>query len=59
MKLKAPLDKYYDCKIINKYKDINFEENDKYIIISHQPEEQDEGIWFYFKQRPFFYNLTI
>ena len=45
MKLKAPLDKYYDCKIINKYKDVNFEENDKYIIISYQPEEQDEGIW--------------
>ena len=25
MKLKSPLDKYYDCKKINKYKDVNFE----------------------------------
>jgi hypothetical protein len=43
MKLKAPLNKYYDCKIINKYKEVNFEENDKYIIISY---ETDEGICF-------------
>ena len=50
MKLKAPLDKYCDCKRINKYKEVNFEENDKYIIISYQPEEQDDGICFDVKQ---------
>ena len=41
MKLKAPLDKHYDCKIINKYKESVFEENDKYIIISY--EDKDEA----------------
>lgn len=44
MKLKAPLDKHYDCKKINKYKEANFEENDKYIIISY--ESVDKGICF-------------
>lgn len=44
MKLKAPLDKHYDCKKINKYKEANFEENDKYIIISY--ENVDQGICF-------------
>ena len=46
MKLKAPLDKNYDCKRINKYKEENFGENDKYIIISSKSDEQDEGIYF-------------
>lgn len=32
MKLKLPLDKHYDCKRINKYKEEKFEKNDKYII---------------------------
>lgn len=44
MKLKAPLNKYYDCKRIIKYKEDNFEEIDKYIIISY--ETVDEGILF-------------
>ena len=44
MKLRAPLNKYYDCKKINKYKEVNFEENDKYITISY--ENVDEGICF-------------
>ena len=44
MKLKAPLNEYYDCKKINKYKELNFEENDKYITISY--ENVDEGICF-------------
>jgi len=44
MKLKAPLDKHYDCKKINKYKEVNFEENDKYITISY--ETVDQGICF-------------
>jgi len=45
MKLKAPLNKHYDCKRIKKYKEENFEKNDKYIMISSK-EEQDEGIYF-------------
>jgi hypothetical protein len=49
MKLKAPLNKNYDCKRINKYKEENFGEYDKYIIISSKPEGQDEGIYFYVK----------
>lgn len=44
MKLKAPLDKHYDCKKINKYKEVNFEENVKYITISY--ETVDQGICF-------------
>ena len=44
MKLKAPLDKHYDCKKINKYKEEIFDENDKYSIISY--EEVDQGICF-------------
>jgi hypothetical protein len=44
MKLKSPLDKHYDCKRINKYKEDNFEENEKYIIVSYEAE--DEGICF-------------
>jgi hypothetical protein len=44
MKLKAALNEYYDCKRINKYKEVNFEENDKYITISY--ETVDRGIWF-------------
>ena len=44
MKLKSPLDKHYDCKKINKYKEVNFEENDKYITISY--ETVDQGICF-------------
>ena len=46
MKLKSPLDKHYDCKKINKYKEENFEEKDEYIMISSKPEGQDEGICF-------------
>jgi hypothetical protein len=34
MKLKAPLNKYYDCKKINKYKEENFTDDDKYMIIT-------------------------
>jgi hypothetical protein len=44
MKLKSPLDKYYDCKKINKYKEEKFEEKDEYIIVSY--ETDDEGICF-------------
>jgi len=44
MKLKTPLDKHYDCKKINKYKEVNFEENDKYVTISY--ETLDQGICF-------------
>ena len=44
MKLKAPINKYYDCKRINKYKEVNFEKNDKYITISY--ETVDKGICF-------------
>ena len=47
MKLKAPLDNY-DCKRINKYKEVNFEENDKYIIISYKSDS--DGICFDVKQ---------
>ena len=50
MKLKAPLNKHYDCKRINKYKEENFEENDKYIMICSKTDEQDEGIYFDIKQ---------
>jgi len=50
MKLKAPLNKYYDCKRINKYKEEIFEENDKYIMIYSKMDEQDEGIYFDIKQ---------
>ena len=44
MKLKSPLDKHYNCKKINKYKEENFEEKDEYIIISYKTD--DEGICF-------------
>jgi len=44
------VNKHYDCKRINNYKEENFEENDKYIIISSKPEGQDEGIYFDVKQ---------
>jgi len=46
MKLKAPLNKHYDYKRINKYKEENFEENDKYILITSKTEDQDKGIYF-------------
>jgi len=46
MKLKAPLNKHYDCKRINKYKEEFFEENDKYIMISSKIEGEEEGIYF-------------
>jgi hypothetical protein len=49
MKLKGPLNKHYDCKKINKYKEENFLEKDKYIIISSK-EDKDEGIYFDIKQ---------
>ena len=45
MKLKSPVNKHYDCKKINKYKEENFEEEDKYITISRY-ENVDEGICF-------------
>ena len=41
MKLKAPLNKYYDCKNIIKYKEENFEENDEYIIVSYENENSN------------------
>ena len=44
MKLKSPINKHYDCKKINKYKEEKFEEKDKYIIVSY--ENVDEGICF-------------
>lgn len=44
MKLKSPIDKHYDCKIINKYKEENFEEEDQYIIVSYETE--DKGLCF-------------
>lgn len=46
MKLKAPLNKHYDCKRINKYKEENFEEEDEYIIISYEAGTEDDGICF-------------
>ena len=49
MKLKSPLDKHYNCKRINKYKEGTFEENDKYIMITSKTEGQDEGIYFVVK----------
>jgi len=50
MKLKSPLDKHCNCKIINKYKEDNFDENDKYIIISYQAATEDDGICFDIEQ---------
>jgi hypothetical protein len=44
MKLKAPLNKHYDCKRINKYKEESFEENEQYIVI--EDEDKDEGNYF-------------
>jgi len=44
MKLKFPLDKHYDCKKINKYKEENLKEEDKYIIVSY--EDENESICF-------------
>jgi len=44
MKLKAPLELYYDCKRINKYKEDIFLEKDEFIIVSY--EAVDEGICF-------------
>uniref|UniRef100_A0A6C0F553 Uncharacterized protein n=1 Tax=viral metagenome TaxID=1070528 RepID=A0A6C0F553_9ZZZZ len=41
MKLKAPFEKYYDCKKIIKYKEESFSESDDYIIISY--EDDDDG----------------
>jgi hypothetical protein len=46
MKLKRPIHNYYDCKKINKYKDENFIENNKYIIVFSKKKDQDEGIYF-------------
>jgi hypothetical protein len=46
MKLKAPLNKHYDCKRINKYKEEIFLEKDESIIVSSKPDCQDEGIYF-------------
>lgn len=39
MKLKAPLNKYYDCKNIIKYKEESFKENNEYIIVSYENED--------------------
>jgi hypothetical protein len=50
MKLKLPLDKHYDCKKINKYKEKKFQEKDKYIIVSYEPGTEDDGICFDIKQ---------
>jgi len=50
MKLKAPLNKHYDCKKINKYKEENFEENDKYIMICSKTECSEEGNYFDVKE---------
>jgi hypothetical protein len=44
MKLKAPLNKHFDCKVINKYEEDNFEQDDKYIIVSYT--DVDQGISF-------------
>jgi hypothetical protein len=44
MKLKAPLNKHFDCKGINKYEEDNFVEDDKYIIVSYK--DVDQGIGF-------------
>lgn len=41
MKLKAPFYKYYNCKIINKYKEEIFNKDDEYIIINY--EDDDNG----------------
>jgi hypothetical protein len=43
MKLKTPLNNYYDCKNIIKYKEEIFEQTDNYIIIKY---EDDNGICF-------------
>ena len=45
MKLKVPFYKYYNCKIINKYKEEIFNEDDEYIIISYK-DENDSSICF-------------
>jgi hypothetical protein len=45
MKLRAPFYKYYNCKIINKYKEEIFNEDDEYIIISYK-DENDSSICF-------------
>lgn len=44
MKLKAPLNKYYDCKKINKYKEEIFDSDDKYIMVVES--NVDQGICF-------------
>ena len=44
MKLKAPLNKHFDCKVINKYEEDIFVQDDKYIIVSYK--DVDEGISF-------------
>ena len=41
MKLKAPLNKYYDCKNIIKYKEQMFEENDESIIVSYEIQDRN------------------
>ena len=51
MKLKVPLHKNYDCKIINKYKEETFDKKDEYIIVSY--ETPDDGIFFDVKHKLF------
>ena len=49
MKLKAPLNKHYNCKIINKYAECVFDEDAAYIKVSYAT---DEGICFEVSQPP-------
>jgi len=51
MKLKSPLEKRYDCKKINKYKEEKNEETDEYMIVKYETE--DEGIYFDVKQNEY------
>jgi len=44
MKLRAPINIYYDCTKINNYKEEIFEENDKYITVGY--DTADGGICF-------------
>lgn len=43
MKLKTPLNKYFDCKVINKYKEDNFIEEDNFLIVSYNDEDEENS----------------
>lgn len=43
MKLKTPLDNYFDCKVINKYKEDNFIDEDNFLIVSYNDEDEENS----------------